>query len=177
MSCILSGGYTLGCKDQTGGIKEVYIKVYDSTDIFAEDGTEGVIEVATDSSDAALAYFKFEQRNEQGEFTQTGNHSVENGTNFWTQAVNLVFSKNDVANRNTLKVLAQARLSVIVLDQNGVYWLVGETNGVDLVASTSGAGKAYGDLSGSTITLEAMEKLPASQLSETTFNTLSINPS
>ncbi len=174
MSCILDGGYALGCKDQTGGIKEVYIKVYDSSDKFEEGATEGVIDTATDSADSALTYFKFEQRNEQAEFTQTGNHSVENGTNFWTQAVNLVFSKNDVDNRNTLKVLALARLSVIVLDQNGTYWLVGESNGVDLIASTSGAGKAYGDLSGSTITLEGKEKAPASQLSQTAFDSLTI---
>lgn len=169
MSCILDNGFALGCKDQTGGIKEVYIAAFDSSAEYtvSADGTITVASLGSESGSdgaSAQAYYKFEQRNEQAEFTQTGNHSVENGTNFWTQAVSLVFSKNDAATRNLLLMLAKTTVSIVVLDQNNNYWLVGESNGADLISSTSGAGKAYGDLSGSSVSLEGKEPTPASLL-------------
>lgn len=169
MSCILSSGIALGCKDSLGGIKEVYISSFSSATTYSYDADD-IIDGITNGGN----FFTFEQRNEQGEFTQTGNHSVENGSNFWSQMVNLVFTKNDADNRNVLKVLAQSTLSIIVKDQNDVYWLVGESNGADLVASTVGAGKSYGDLNGSTVSFEAKESAPARQVDATAFATLTV---
>tara|TARA_R100000544_G_C2221579_1_gene57902 strand:- start:195 stop:707 length:513 start_codon:yes stop_codon:yes gene_type:complete len=170
MSCILSSGIALGCKDSLGGIKEVYIANYDKTAVYAYDSDDII-----DGLTGAGTFYTFEQRNEAGEFTQTGNHSVENGTNFWSQMVNLVFTKNDAENRNILKVLAQSKLLIIVKDQNDSYWVVGEGNGADLTASTVGAGKAYGDLNGSTVSFEAKEKAPARQMSVSAFGGLTIS--
>jgi len=107
-------------------------------------------------------------------YVQTGNHSVENGTNFWEQAVSLIFTKNDSALRNSLKLLAQSTLLVIVKDQNGKYWVVGEQNGADLTASTQSAGKAYGDLNGSTVTITGKEPCPAREISQAAFDSLPV---
>jgi len=169
MSCILDNGYQLGCKDSLGGIKQVYIASFNDAEVFTYDA-EDVIDTATGTED----FYTFEQRNEQGEFTQTGNHSVENGTNFWEQVVSLVFTKNDAADRNTLKVLAQSTLLVIVKDQNGIYWLVGETNGADLTASTASAGKSYSDLNGTTISITGKEAAPAREMSQAAFDSLTV---
>ena len=169
MACILSNGIALGCKDSLGGIKEVYIGSTNATTVFTYD-VDDVIDTAL----LAPNFFTFEQRNEQGEFVQTGNHSVENGTNFWTQSVSLIFTKSDAEDRNTLMLLAQATLMVIVLDQNGKYWVVGESNGADLVSSTQSAGKAYGDLNGTTVSIEGKESSPAREMDATTFATLTV---
>ena len=88
--------------------------------------------------------------------------------------VNLIFTKNDADNRNVLKVLAQSTLLIIVKDQNNLYWVVGESNGADLTASTVGAGKAYGDLNGSTVSFEGKESAPARQISQTAFDSLTV---
>tara|TARA_R110001632_G_scaffold199759_2_gene322293 strand:+ start:156 stop:668 length:513 start_codon:yes stop_codon:yes gene_type:complete len=169
MSCILTSGIALGCKDSLGGIKEAYISTFSSTTTYTYDADD-IIDTVT----AGGNFFTFAQRNEQGEFTQTGNHSIENGTNFWSQMVNLIFTKNDADNRNVLKVLAQSTLLIIVKDQNNLYWVVGESNGADLTASTVGAGKAYGDLNGSTVSFEGKESAPARQISQTAFDSLTV---
>ena len=169
MSCILANGIALGCKDSLGGIKEVYIGSTNATTVFTYDVND-VITGAT----AAPNFFTFEQRNEQGEFVQTGQHSVENGTNFWEQSVSLIFTKNDAEDRNTLMLLAQSTLMIIVLDQNGKYWVVGESNGADLTASTQSAGKAYGDLNGTTVSFMGKESSPAREMDSVTFATLTV---
>jgi len=169
-NCILDNGISLGCKDSLGGIKEAYIATFNGNEVYTID-TDDVITDITGTED----FFTFEQRNEQGEFVQTGNHSVENGTNFWTQTVSLIFTKSDAEDRNTLMLLAQSTLMVIVLDQNGKYWVVGEGNGADLVASTQSAGKAYGDLNGTTVTIEGKESSPAREMDAATFATLTVS--
>lgn len=169
MSCILANGIALGCKDSLGGIKEVYIGSTNATTVFTYDADDVI-----DSATAAPNFFTFEQRNEQGEFVQTGQHSVENGTNFWEQSVSLIFTKNDAEDRNTLMLLAQSTLMIIVLDQNGKYWVVGESNGADLTASTQSAGKAYGDLNGTTVSFMGKESAPAREMDATTFATLTV---
>lgn len=169
MSCILANGIALGCKDSLGGIKEVYIGSTNATTVFTYDVNDVI-----DSATAAPNFFTFEQRNEQGEFVQTGQHSVENGTNFWEQSVSLIFTKNDAEDRNTLMLLAQSTLMIIVLDQNGKYWVVGESNGADLTASTQSAGKAYGDLNGTTVSFMGKESSPAREMDAATFATLTV---
>src|SRR3989304_1559467 len=113
MSCIFTTGYSLGCKDNLGGVQKFYT---------------------------------FEQRNEVGEYKEDGAHSVENGTNYWTQIASLTLYKNQASVRDLLLVLSQSRLQVLVLDQNGKYFMMAEQNGADLTASSIGLGKAYGDL-------------------------------
>tara|TARA_B110000211_G_scaffold16908_1_gene17662 strand:- start:2790 stop:3302 length:513 start_codon:yes stop_codon:yes gene_type:complete len=169
MACILASGIALGCKDSLGGIKEAYIGSFSSATTYTYDADD-IIDTVT----LGANFFTFAQRNEQGEFVQTGNHSVENGTNFWTQSVSLIFSKNDADNRNVLKVLAQSTLTIIVKDQNDLYWLIGQENGADLVASTIGAGKAYGDLNGSTVSFEGKEKNSARVMSQVAFDSLTV---
>lgn len=169
MSCILNSGIALGCKDSIGGIKEVYIASYSSTAGYTVDADD-VITAITGTEN----FYSFLQRNEQGEFLQTGVHSVENGTNYWEQTVSLVFTKNDAEKRNILKLLAQSTLLIIVKDQNNQYWLVGQENGADLTASTSSAGKAYGDLNGITVSFMAKESSPALLVSQSAFDALPV---
>ena len=147
----------------------MYIGSTNATTVFTYDVNDVI-----DSATAAPNFFTFEQRNEQGEFVQTGQHSVENGTNFWEQSVSLIFTKNDAEDRNTLMLLAQSTLMIIVLDQNGKYWVVGESNGADLTASTQSAGKAYGDLNGTTVSFMGKESSPAREMDAATFATLTV---
>lgn len=169
MSCILSSGYSLGCKDNTGGIQKFYIGNYSALTNFTYDST-GTITGGTSVS----TFYTFNQRNEVGEFSQEGQHSVENGTNFWNQTCILTLYKNQASIRDLLYTMAQTQLQVIVLDQNGKYFLVGEQNGADVTASSASAGKAYGDLNGSTITILAKEPSPSREISSTYFASLTI---
>jgi hypothetical protein len=170
MACILNSGYALGCKDNTGGIQEIYIANFSGSATYGLDADNIIT-----STNSSASFYTFEQRNENAEFTSEGQHSVENGTNFWIQTANLIFHKNEADVRNTLLLLAKSSLSAIVLDQNGKYWLMGKQNGVELVGSSTSFGKAYGDLNGVTISIEAREPEPAHEMSSAAFAALTVN--
>ena len=173
MSCILENGVTLGCKDSLGGVKEVLIASYTNNEVYTyeTDDTSDDFGMITGISGNGQ-FYRFEMRQQQGEFIQQGQHSIENGSNFWEQSVSLVFVKNNAKDRNTLLVLAQSTLLIVVKDQNGTYWLVGELNGAEISESTQSSGKAYGDLNGTTITLMGKEATPARKIDATVAEAL-----
>lgn len=177
-NCLLNAGYALGCKDNTGGIQKVFIANYSSLTTYTLD-TNNIISAlggeASGNPVGDLTFYTFEQRNENAEYASEGQHSTENGTNFWVQTVNLIFHKNEADIRNTLLLLAKASLVVIVLDQNGKYWVIGKQNGAELIASTASSGKAYGDLNGVTVSIEGREPEPAHEMDSTAFGTLTVN--
>jgi len=163
MACLLSTGYTLGCRDSIGGIQDVWIGNYSGTASYTLSATNTI----TAFSGGTVSYFKFEQEMETGQFNQNGAYSVENGTVFFQQELLLTFHKHDATLRNQLLVLSQANMSVIVKDQRGVYWLMGYQTGVRATAGAMNTGKAFGDLNGFTITLTAKEPEPALPISAT----------
>jgi len=169
MSCLLTAGYTLGCRDNLGGIQTFYVGNFSAATTF----TTGVDNIITGGT-IVPTFYTIEQRNEVGDYREEGAHSVENGTNFWTQTAMMTLYKNQASIRDLLLVLAQTRLQVLVKDQNGKIFMIGEQNGADLTASSIGAGKAYGDLNGATFTLTAKEPYPAREVSSTYFGTLTI---
>jgi len=172
-TCILNSGYSLGCKDNIGGIRRVYIGNFADDNIYVEDA-DNIITSMLNSTSGAITYYTFEQRQESGEFNENGNHSVENGTTFYEQVLSLIFTKNEATLRNTLFLLAKSTLSVIVETQNGRYILMGKINAVNMTASTVATGKAYGDLNGTNVTLTGKEPQSAQEISAAGFATLTI---
>ena len=170
MSCVYNSGYSLGCRDNLGGLQKVYIRSYSASTTYSYD-SNGVI---TGGTNTASPFYTIEQRTETAEFIQEGQHNLENGTNFWNQNVNLTFHKYQASLRNLVYSLALSEVDVIVLDQNGKYFLVGEQNGANLISSGPNTGKAYGDLNGATVGLQAKEPTPAREIDSTFFATLSL---
>jgi len=156
MACIIAAGYALGCRDNVGGIQNALIATFDPTVVYTVDVSNQIDTITTSPT-----YYTFEQENETGEFTETASISNENGTVFYEQSVTMTFHKATAAIKNQIKLLAQANLSLIILDQAGVYHLVGKQNGVRVTEVAGGVGKAYGDLNGYTVTFMGKEPEPA----------------
>lgn len=167
MACLINSGYALGCRDNIGGVKSVFIGNYESAATYTYDADESI--TATTST---VTYHTFEQEMETASFTQNMVVSIENGTVFFDQQLGLTFYKNNAALRNTLILLAQANMSVIIQDQVGEYWLLGHDNGVRATGGASNTGKAYGDLNGVTITLQGKEKVPAYRIDDISIFTI-----
>jgi hypothetical protein len=163
MACLLTQGYTLGCRDSIGGIQEAYIGNFSSGATYTLDSNDTIVGF----TGSTASFFTFEQEIETGEFNQTGAYSTENGTVFFDQQLTLMFHKNDSNLRNQLLVLSQANMSVIIKDQRGEYWLMGFQNGVRAINGAMNTGKAYGDMNGVTITLQGKEPEPAYRISGT----------
>lgn len=157
MACVLTSGFTLGCRDNIGGIQEVYIGEYNADSMgYTLGATYSEI---TAFSGATVSFYTFEQEIESGSFTENGVFSTENGTGFYEQTLVLTLPKLDAALRNQLQILGQGKWRIIIKDQRGSYWLMGYQNPIRVSASTPGVGKAYGDLNGCIITF--MGKEPA----------------
>jgi hypothetical protein len=162
-TCDIVSGFTLGCRDNTGGLKNIYIL---SGSIVSTSGTEGLISVISGSG----TFYKFELSRQTGDFTETINTSVENGTVFYEQTVNAPFHKLQSSTRNQVKTLARNPDILMIVETNNseggtVFFLLGESRGLSLSGGQAQTGTAFGDLQGYTLTFVGQEPEPASALS------------
>lgn len=159
MSCIIDSGYSLGCRDNVGGIKGVWIASFDENAAYSD--SAGEISSVASSTSPQPNYYKYDQFTEAASFSQTGNFSLENGTVFYDQQLTLTFHKQETELRNKLILLSQARMSIIIQDQNGKFWLMGMENGVYSLSADIQSGKAFGDMNGVTFVLQGKEPHPS----------------
>jgi len=165
-TCDITSGFTLGCRDNSGGIKNLYILSGSVSSVVSV--SEGLISEMTGSGE----FFKFELFRQTSDYTETITSTPENGTIFYEQSVNAIFFKLQSATRNQMKVLAQnPNLKVIVETNNGStdgvgkYFYLGQENGLQLTGGTGATGTAFGDLSGYTLNFVGQEPEPASEIS------------
>jgi len=165
MSCDITSGFELGCRDNSGGIKNLYILSGSISSV--TDASEGLIQAISGSGE----FFQFELFRQTSDFSEAISATPENGTVFYEQTVNATFFKLQSATRNQVRVLAKnPDLKVIVETNNGStdnvgrYWLLGEENGIQLLSGTGQTGTAFGDLNGYTLTFTGQEPEPASEL-------------
>lgn len=154
MSCVITNGYTLGCRDNIGGIQEVYIGEWNGDDMTYGLTSSGAI---SSFGGATVSFYTFQQEIETGSYTENGVFSTENLTAFYEQTLSITLHKLDASLRNKLLVLGQGKWRIMIKDQRGTYWLMGKQNPVRVSASNPGLGKAYGDLNGATITFLGKE--------------------
>lgn len=161
MACILTNGYSLGCRDNIGGIQEIYVGEWNSDSMTYVLGTDNIIGTF---SGATVSFYTFEQEIETGSYTENGVFSTENGTAFYEQTLAITLHKLDAAMRNQILLLGQGKWRIMIKDQRGKYWLMGYQNPVRVSAATPGLGKAYGDLNGAIITFMGKEPEPAHEV-------------
>jgi hypothetical protein len=154
MSCLLTAGRTIPCKDVVGGIKAVYFVNFGDLGTITESADE-----VTNMSGTFSAY-KYDLKGNSS-FEQSFNSSRENGTTFFEQTLNLQFSKLTKEDNKELKFMAYGRPQVVVLDYNDNAFLMGADHGAEVTGGTIVTGAALGDLSGYTLTLTAQELKPA----------------
>jgi len=168
MACALTQGYNLDCRDSYGGVKEIYIA--ETSSVTAITASAGVI-TAIDKTGTKV-FYKYNLVAHTAEADQELTPSRENGTTMVKQTIKFPINKMTVAVRNELLLLAQNRLNIVVVDNNGVGWLFGEVNGMMLAPTTAKAGKLLGDRNGFELTFESDEKTLAQQVDAATLLTL-----
>jgi hypothetical protein len=152
-NCVLTDGYVLGCRDNIGGVAEVYIGEWNGTTTQYALDSDCVITGVT----SGATFYKFEQDIEVASYQETGNFSTENGTAFYEQVLEITLHKMNAELRNKLVILGQGKWRIIVKDQRGTYWQMGYQNPIRVTSSTPGFGKAYGDLNGAIVTFTGKE--------------------
>jgi hypothetical protein len=165
MSCALTQGFTLDCKDAIGGIKSVRLATLSDYEGLAPTVAAGDI---TAFGSASAKFYKYEQLKETSALTETINAST-NGSVYYTPEVTVVLSKLATAKRNEIKLLAQNRLVAIVEtnDETPHFFVCGVSTGLEVSAGTSATGTAYADLQGYTLTFSGMESAPMLKIEPT----------
>ncbi len=144
MACdILTGGVVKDCENNAGGLRKIWITDLDNITSYTE--ASDVITAITMVSSPATQFYELEFNRNTSGFTENQPINVENGSAYYEQIVDLVIPKRDATKRAAIKVLAQRDVVLIVLDANGIYWLVGKDNGALLTEHTGGAGLVKAD--------------------------------
>tara|TARA_R110000868_G_scaffold147661_1_gene369229 strand:- start:875 stop:1426 length:552 start_codon:yes stop_codon:yes gene_type:complete len=166
MACDISSGFSLACRDNTGGIKNIYILSGSVTTI--TEASEGLI---SDLSGTGV-FYKFELTKNTGDFLETPTVSLENGTVYYDQIINVAFHKLQSSIRNQVKVLAQnPDLKIVVETNNGVdspytgrFFYVGNRRGATLSGGAGATGTAFGDANQYALSFQGLESEPAEEI-------------
>jgi hypothetical protein len=154
MSCAITSGYTLDCRDSAGGIKSVYFIELDNVS-----GVTSSAGVATAISKANNGrFYKYNLVKATADATEDYQDSEENGTTWNDQTINIILNKMQAATRNEIALLAQNRLMAVVEDRNEKYWLYGKNNGLTRSGGKGTTGKAMGDRNGYELIFKGMEE-------------------
>jgi hypothetical protein len=161
MACNLSAGIQLGCRDNTGGLKTLWITDYTNVTSITSSTGDTITAISGTGT-----FYEFQLIRTSSQLTETVNASLENGTVFYQGEVVTYFNKLSQDKRNILKTLAQSQqLAIVAEDNNGQYFLLGQTYGCFISAGTSVTGKALGDQNGYNMTFQYLEPNPMNQLS------------
>lgn len=152
MSCLITSGFQINCKEAIGGIKAIYLGDYAT---FANSASINDNEV---TALAAGSIYEFELPKHTGSFTEEAAISIENGTVYYTQTIVAMFHGMSRERALQLQDIAKGRNVLWVLDNNSNLWMCGYNDGVEVTAFTTASGTAKGDLSGYTVTFTGEEK-------------------
>lgn len=151
MACDLTGGRLRPCKDAVGGIKKIH---------FVDFGDLGTLTIGTDDEITDMSgtfnYYTYDVKGNSSLETNITS-SMENGTTFFEQVLNITLFKLTKEDNKELKLMAYGRPHVIVQTFDDKFLLVGAENGADVTGGTAVTGTAMGDLNGYTLTLTANE--------------------
>lgn len=164
---LITGGIACGCENNLGGISEILITDYCNL-VSITTGTasnEGIVTAI--SLTASNCFYEYCFNKNTSSLVEQAIVSIENGSLFYQQTGTVVIPRREVAKRNALAMLMQKNLLVIVKDQNGLYWLIGEQNGANVTDVNSTSGVVKGDLNGYTITILGEEPFQAKEVDPT----------
>lgn len=159
MACDLTLGRLEPCKDSVGGITAIYFVNFGDLSVsYNATDTDAI-----DSIGTSVGAYKYEVKGASS-FTQNIQSDRATGTTAFEQVLELTLKKLTKEDHKELKLLSFGRPHVLVEDNNGNIFLAGLEHGMDVTGGTIVTGAAMNELSGYTLTLTGMEKVPANFL-------------
>lgn len=175
MSCNLSTSISLDCRSNLGGVASVYLGSTTGYDITLLGESAGSITgfsfgsgatVVDSVADLTVApMYEFQQPRQAANLTETGTFDEANGVAFYETSLTIVINKLQASHLEALDILGQnTKLVVVVKDNNGNYFTVGNETGAIVSASTSDTGTNFSDRNGITITFTGYSTSPLLQV-------------
>lgn len=172
MACVsYLQGFSTSCGSNLASIKKLWIGQFESatftfnyqkeedgtTDVTDADGNKIIESVKTATlGQTADNWVEFGFKKNTGEMT-TEMTVNDNGSHYFTNSANLVFAKQDKVKRLALQATASGECAMIILDSNGIYWLIGNETAVTASTISATTGVAVGDSNAYNLTLSADE--------------------
>jgi len=161
MSCNITVGRGLSCKDSVSGLKSIYIVNFDDLDYEnVEFDLTNTDEVKTWAPATQLNMYKYELKGANG-FETTIESSRQNGTTVFNGALNIQLKKQDVATHKTIKLLAYGRPRIIVRTMTNQFFLMGLEQGADVESGTISTGQEMTDFNGYSLNFVSSETIPS----------------
>lgn len=159
MSCNLTKGFTLDCKEAVGGIKDIYLgNLNDFLTGITFDNVTGEI----DALPTATIY-RYEAPKNVGSFSEVSTGDEANGSLFWAQTLTTQVWVLNQEHSAELAKAAKGNPVIFVRDFQNRIFMMGRTEGTNF-SYTAQTGTAKGDLNGYIINATAEEPNFAEQL-------------
>ena len=125
-----------------GSVTPTYTYVDGVTDADGNQVIESVTALALGTTPEYWVEYAFRKNTCSASSEMTIN---DNGSHYFTNALNMVFAKQDTNKRLNIEAIASGDCSCIYLDGNGKYWLMNLDAEVTLTSATANTGTAVGD--------------------------------
>jgi hypothetical protein len=155
MSCSISKGRAINCKDQIGGLKTAWLMDFGGLGTV----TLGSNDEATDASGTGTL-FQYDLKGSGNTMETTANVSRDNGTSFFSTVLSLSLPKLTKEDQKELKLLSFQRVAILIEDRNGSFFLLGKDHGCELTSASMQTGGAMGDASQYVMEFTSEEALP-----------------
>tara|TARA_R110000787_G_scaffold110759_1_gene219432 strand:+ start:555 stop:1091 length:537 start_codon:yes stop_codon:yes gene_type:complete len=154
MPCDLTSGRLLDCKDSVGGIRSImiyagayYAPNYDAAGVFIL------------NSNPITAY-RYDLPRSTGSISEAIVTNSENGSTFYEDTLTIKLHRLDNTMRDEIKLIAQSRMRIFILDNNNNQWIMGEVNGAELTTGTATTGQSLEDNYGYELNFTSQEPNP-----------------
>lgn len=173
------------CGSNIPSIKKIWVGAFESatwttanvTGVTDADGNpviEKVTAATLNCNEDAWVEFAFKKNTCSASSEMTVN---DNGSHYFTNSVNMVFAKQDNSKRLAVQALASGDCSVIYLDGNNNYWLIGYDSPVSLNSASATTGTSVSDSNQYELTMsEESGILPLAIIPTADFDTNILTP-
>lgn len=169
MSCNVSLGYKLPCKNDVGGFKAMYIANFDDYAIVAASSASGH-EITSLGTLAAV--HKYDLKNSGNSYVETVNSSRDNGTTSYNQVMTAVLTGINKELDFQLKMMSYGNPIVFVEMSSGKVLCMGLTQGAELAGTLKNVAGTLEGAVNATLTLTANEPEPSFLLNASSVTAL-----
>jgi hypothetical protein len=143
-------GIARDCAANMGGIKRVLLA--NRADVASI--TIGTDKVTAITMESGKKFYEYNFKPGTSGMTSNWQVNRENGVKYVQTDLQMVFNRMETTKRVEVEAMAQADLYAIVEDNNGLYWLLGLDNPLELSAGDGPTGTARTDRNGYSVTLQ-----------------------
>ena len=168
MSCFISEGYALDCRNASlGGLKTIWL-LGDSGNTITSTTTD--VEGKYTSISGAGTFYKFELAKASSSWEESISVNTTAQSVAFTPTLTLSFPKLNQSLRNVFfELVKQNEVYAVILDTNGRYWLIAPENGLSADSGSMVSGLALTDLNGiNALVLSGGEPEPSSEIDDIT---------